>query len=125
MKNIKGEVYPKLKLSISGKEGRIRIGNGVAKILGNPEFVCIYISIDNDALMVKSCEQKEFLAIKVTKNDNKTIKDELRVYSLSFVDDLFDKNSWDMNQTYHMAGIYSKKLNAVIFYYKNAVSAVC
>ena len=54
-----------------------------------------------------------------------TIKDELRVYSLSFVDDLFNRNSWDMNQTYHMSGIYSKKLNAVIFYYKDAVSAVC
>lgn len=88
MKNTKGEVCPKLKISVSGREGRIRIGNGVVKVLGNPEYICIYVSTNNDALMVRPCEKKEFLSIKVTKNDNVIPKENLRTISLQFVSEL-------------------------------------
>lgn len=120
MENTKGEVCPKLKLSITRREGRIRIGKGVAKMLGNPEFVCIYVSTDDDALMVRECKQKEFLSIKVTKNDNSTPKDDLLLYSLRFTTTLYLKNDWNMNSTYQMKGVYDKDLNAVVFKYAQA-----
>ena len=121
MKNTKGEVCPILKISVSGREGRIRIGNGVVKILGSPEYICIYVSTDNDALMVRPCVKKEFLSIKVTKNDNVIPKDDLRVNSLQFVSELCFKNGWNINGTYQMSGVYVASLNATVFYYKNAV----
>lgn len=119
MKNSKRAVYSKLKLSVSGREGRIRIGNGVINVLGNPEYVCIYISTDNDALMVRPCGQKDFLSTKVKKEAN---KEDMRVYSLQFVLDLFDKNGWDNFNTYQMPGTYLKTKNAVVFCYKDATS---
>lgn len=121
MKNTKGEVCPKLKISVSGREGRIRIGNGVVKVLGNPEYICIYVSTNNDALMVRPCEKKEFLSIKVTKNDNVIPKENLRTISLQFVSELCLKNGWNINGTYQMQGVYVESLNATVFYYKNAV----
>jgi len=124
MVNTKGEVCPKLNLSITRREGRIRIGNGVAKILGNPDFVCIYVSTDNDALMVRECKQKEFLSIKVTKNDNSTPKDELLLYSLRFTTALYQKNGWNPNSTYQMKGMYDKAINAVVFQYAQAEERV-
>lgn len=120
MGNTKGEVYPKLNLSITRREGRIRIGKGVAKALGDPEYVCIYVSTEDDALMVKECKQKEFLSIKVTKNDNSTPKDDLLLYSLRFTTDLYLKNDWNPDLTYQMLGEYDKKLNAVVFRYQDA-----
>ena len=121
MEKTKGEVCPKLILSITRREGRIRIGKSVAKMLGNPEFVCIYVSTDDDALMVRECKQKEFLSIKVTKNDNSTPKDDLLLYSLRFTTDLYLKNDWNPDLTYQMPGEYDEKLNAVVFRYKEAV----
>ena len=121
MKNTKGEVSSKLKISVSRKEGRIRIGNGVIKVLGNPEYICIYVFTYTDALMVRPCEKKEFLSIKVTKNDNVIPKNDLRVNSLQFVSELYFKNGWNTNGTYQMQGVYNESLNATVFYYKNAV----
>ena len=120
MGNTKGEVCPKLNLSITRREGRIRIGKGVAKALGNPEFICIYVSTDDNALMVRQCKQKEFLSIKVTKNDNSTPKDDLLLYSLRFTTELYQKNGWNPKCTYHINGKLDMSLNAVIFRYEEA-----
>lgn len=125
MINTKEEVNSKLKLSISGREGRIRIGKGVVKALGNPDFICIYVSTESDALMVRQCKQKEFLSIKVKKNDNSTPKDDLLLYSLQFTTELCVNNEWNPNYTYQMHGIYDKNHNAVVFQYKDAVQREC
>lgn len=71
--------------------------------------------------MVRPCEKKEFLSIKVTKNDNVIPKENLRTISLQFVSELCLKNGWNINGTYQMQGVYVESLNATVFYYKNAV----
>jgi len=122
MSKTKGEVCPvnKLKLSINGKEGRIRIGRGVVDVLRDSQFLSIYMSPDNDAIMVKPCEEKEFLSIKIGDRSKDKHRDGLRLYSLAFVTDLMDKRGWDFNRTYHMTGEYVKSYNAVVFFLKNA-----
>ena len=120
MRKTKGEACPKLVLSISGSEARIRIGRGVAKTLGTPEFICIYVSKENDALMVRPCREKEFLSIKVPSENGKRGAGGLRIYSLAFVTKLFEQNGWEMEKTYHMTGQFLPELNAVVFLYRGA-----
>ena len=118
---IMGEVYPKMTLSINATEGRIRIGQGVARALGFPEYICFYISKNNDGLLVRPSEKKEFLSIKVGRNRNNPAKDDLRVYSLSFVTGLYEQNGWELRKTYQIIGKYIQEWNAVFFSYVDAV----
>ena len=124
MENTKGEVCPKLNLSISMREGMIRIGKGVIQVLDIPEYVCIYVSKSDDALMVRQCEKKEYLSMKVTRNDNETPKKNLRLYSLEFTTDLYIMNSWNPESTYQMKGIFDEIRNAVIFRYDGATAKI-
>jgi len=122
MSNTKGEVYPKkLLLSISGKEGRIRIGWGVADALHGAEYLCIYMSPDDDAIMVKPCEQKEFVSIKVGNRKEGTAPREMLIYSLAFVTDLMERQGWDYMKSYSIVGEYIAEYNAVVFFLKNAI----
>ena len=122
METTKGEVCPKLNLSISMREGVIRIGKGVIDVLGVPQYVCIYISKSDDALMVRECEKKEYLSLKVTRNDNVTPKKNLRLYSLEFTTDIFLMNNWNPESTYQMKGTFEETRNAVIFRYERATA---
>jgi len=122
MSESKGAVCPnhKLILSISGPFNRIRIGWGVADILKDAQFLSIYMSPENDAIMVRPCEEKEFLSIKVVQHEKNSIRKELRLYSQAFITDLMDKNGWDYTKSYHISGEYVEKYNAVVFKLKNA-----
>ena len=104
--------------------GRIRIGKGVITTLGIPEYICIYIAKSNDALMVRECEEKEYLSMKVTKSDNVTIKENLRLFSLQFTTDLFVRNHWNRELTYQLQGFYDQSRNAVIFNFSDAKEVI-
>jgi len=111
-----------LKLSINGNDGRIRIGWGVADALHDSSFLSIYLSPEKDAIMVRQCDEKEFLSIKVCKRRENNTKKELRLQSLAFVTSLIEHNSWDKGKTYHMIGKYFEKYNAVVFFFRDATS---
>ena len=109
-----------LKLTINGKEDSVRIGLCVVKILKDAEYLSIYLSPDDTAIMVKPCEEKEYLSIKVRAADGGGLKKDYRLYSHVFVETLMEKLEWDSAYSYSITGQYVEEKNAVVFKYKDA-----
>lgn len=106
----------KLLLSFSAKSRQIRIGTGVVRILGNPEYVCLRINDTWDMIAILPCEGTDLMSFKVPDgllDDSR--RQSLRISSKLFVDMVLSHNNLDTETIYSVKGMYSESENAVLF----------
>ena len=110
-----------LKISILGTEKAIGVGKTVIKELGNPEYICLYISEDSHSLMLRPCEEKEPMSYKVPSGFIAAKQKNFRMHSQCFVNDLLCKNGLDVFCSYYIRGRVLESGNAAVFNLEDCV----
>ena len=106
---------PKLTLSIMGKDGIIGIHKNTVNVLGQPRYVSLRVSRNNEVLLLRPCEANDVMSFKTPRNFLKDHHVNFRIYSLKFVKDLLKQNELSSNETYFLDGQYIENENAAIF----------
>ena len=106
----------KLSFSIHGKDHVISVNRDVVRVLGKPDYVRILKNDAKHSVAIQACDEKELLSFKVPeKLFTKGYKSSLRIYSLSFVDELVREYHLDNNVRCSFSGSYVEEHNAVVF----------
>ena len=106
----------KLLLSFSAKSRQIRVGTGVIRILGDPEYVSLRINDTWDMIAILPCEGTDLMSFKVPDgllSDSR--RQSLRINSKLFVDMVLSHNNLDTETIHSVKGMYSESENAVLF----------
>lgn len=93
----------------------ITISKDVVKCLGFPTHICLRINEITNSFAIIPCEQDDVMSFKVPEKlltDNHCV---FRIHSKRFMLNLILKYDLDIKNVYTCKGIYSQKLNAVIF----------
>ena len=93
----------------------ITISKGVVKCLGFPTHICLRINERTNSFAIIPCEPDDVMSFKVPE---KLLTDHhcvFRIHSKQFMYNLVLKYDLDLANVYTCKGIYSQKMNAVIF----------
>lgn len=93
----------------------VTIGKDVVKCLGFPTYLSLRINEQKNTLALIPCEEKSVLSFKVPEKlltDHHTV---FRINSKSFVMTLLTMCGLSENCIYECKGVFSEKVNAVIF----------
>jgi len=92
----------------------------VVRVLGAPPYITFRVNQDLSSILVEGALEKTKISFKVPSdlylNDNR----QMRVTSKSFVTGIMMTNGLNLDDGYHVEGVYSEKNNAVVFKLKEA-----
>lgn len=102
-------------ISLYGPRRTIQIRKDVVRVLGAPAYITFRVNQDLSAILVEEAVEKTKVSFKVPTdlyiNDGR----QMRVTSKSFVTGIMTTNGLNLDDGYHVEGVYSEKNNAVIF----------
>ncbi|MGN1373231.1 MAG: hypothetical protein ACI4VK_04185 [Candidatus Coproplasma sp.] len=93
----------------------LTISKDVVKCLGFPTHICLRINETTNSFAIIPCEPDDVMSFKVPE---KLLTDHhcvFRIHSKQFMFNLVLKYDLDIKNVYNCKGIYSPKMNAVIF----------
>lgn len=94
---------------------KVTFGKDIIRSLGFPTHVCLRMNESTHSVAVMPCEPEDVMSFKVPDNlftDHHTV---FRISSKMFILTLLSKYNLDPKYNYEYKGIFSEKLNAVIF----------
>ena len=102
-------------ISLYGPRTTIQIRKDVVRVLGAPPYITFRVNPDMSSILIEGALEKHKLSFKVPGdlylNDNR----QMRVTSKSFVTGIMAKNGLNLEDCFHVEGVYSEKNNAVVF----------
>lgn len=105
----------KLRISFQGAWNVIRIGKGVVKVLGEPEYICLRVNERMDILAIRPCGPCDQMSFKVPPDFTKRTERLFRIISKRFVRSFLEQNHLNPDITYSVDGEYSEADHAVFF----------
>ena len=103
------------RISMQGPWSAIRIGKGVIKTLGNPEYICLRVNAKRNVLAIRPCGPGDKMSFKVPPDlmDRKGIQ--FRIYSKQFVRSFLAWNGLSPDSCCCVDGEYSETDHAIFF----------
>ena len=101
----------------------IRVGKGVVKALGEPEYICLRVNARMDILALRPCGPGDQMSFKVPPDFTEKREQLFRIFSKQFVRSFLEQNHLNPDITYSVDGEYSEKDHAVFFDMARAVEA--
>lgn len=113
----------KLRISFQGAWNVLRVGKGVVKVLGEPEYICLRVNAAMDTLVIRPCGPGDKLSFKVPLDFMGKTERIFRIFSKQFVRSFLEQNHLNPDITYSVDGEYSETDHAVFFDMTKAVEA--
>jgi len=104
-----------LHISVSDLEYDIYVGKDVIRALGVPKHVCVLKGKDKQSIAIVPCRGKYPLSFAVPDDCLTNENRKLRIHSIPFVDELLRANNLESGKTHSITGVYSSRINAVVF----------
>ncbi|NCB93791.1 MAG: hypothetical protein EOM40_14725 [Clostridia bacterium] len=102
-------------ITFCGKRNGVYIGIDVIRLLGMPEYVCLYKTENYGSVAVGACSAKNVMSFKVPDKLLDDQKCDCVIHSKNFLDALMTANGWEREKNYRIRGEYLKEKNLVTF----------
>lgn len=102
-------------ISFQGKDKCVNVGKDVIRLLGNPNYVSLFLSEDGTSLAITPCEERCKLYFSVPNDFLIADKVQFRIHSKQFVEGVLISAGLNKDKTYRVKGTFSAEHNAVTF----------
>lgn len=103
------------RISLQGPWGAIRVGKGVIKTLGCPEYICLRVNEKRNILAIRPCGPGDKMSFKVPPDYIDRVGVQFRIYSKQFVRSFLEWNGLSPESCCCVDGEYSEKDHAIFF----------